>query len=169
MQTATGLLEIFLQIVFIGIGATLLMDFWAWLRLKLFKVTSLSYAVVGRWLLYMPKGYFHHNNLMGMPKLRHEKSIGWVAHYMTGVVFAAIFIVFVGERWLSAPTLKAALIMGVATLMFPFFVMHPAFGLGLAATKTKAPLQAQLRSLMTHGIFGLGLYVSAYCILQLPI
>jgi len=34
-------------------------------------------------------------------------------------------------------------------------------GLGLAASKTPKPDAARLRSIMTHGVFGLGLYGTA--------
>ena len=43
----------------------------------------------------------------------------------------------------------------------PLFIMHPSFGLGLAASKAPNPMQARLRSLMNHVVFGVGLYVSA--------
>jgi len=34
-------------------------------------------------------------------------------------------------------------------------------GAGFASSKTPTPLRNCLRSLVTHGVFGLGLYVSA--------
>jgi hypothetical protein len=46
----------------------------------------------------------------------------------------------------------------------PFFVMQPAFGAGVAASKTPRPAQARLRSLMTHGVFGVGLYAGAWLV-----
>jgi hypothetical protein len=39
--------------------------------------------------------------------------------------------------------------------------MHPSFGLGVASSKAPNPTQARLRSLMSHAVFGVGLYVSA--------
>jgi hypothetical protein len=56
------------------------------------------------------------------------------------------------------------MIVGLATLAIPFFVMQPSFGLGIAASKTPNPTQARLRSLMNHAVFGLGLYISALAI-----
>ncbi|MNC95445.1 hypothetical protein D3C83_125650 [compost metagenome] len=50
---------------------------------------------------------------------------------------------------------------GLATVLVPYLVMQPAFGLGIAASRTKNPGAARLKSLMTHAIFGLGLFVSA--------
>ena len=43
----------------------------------------------------------------------------------------------------------------------PFLLMQPAFGLGVAAAKTPAPWQARLKSLSSHLVFGVGLYLSA--------
>jgi hypothetical protein len=43
----------------------------------------------------------------------------------------------------------------------PLFVMQPAMGMGIAASKTPNPATARLRSLVVHAAFGVGLYVSA--------
>ncbi|QBC45345.1 DUF2938 family protein [Iodobacter fluviatilis] len=37
-------------------------------------------------------------------------------------------------------------------------------GAGVAASKTLNPKQVRLRSLMTHAVFGMGLYGSARCL-----
>jgi hypothetical protein len=39
--------------------------------------------------------------------------------------------------------------------------MQPAFGLGVAASRTSRPMQARLKSVATHLVFGFGLYASA--------
>jgi len=54
-----------------------------------------------------------------------------------------------------------ALVYGVVTIVFPFFIMQPSLGLGVAASKTPKPSRARLKSLATHTVFGLGLYLSA--------
>jgi Protein of unknown function (DUF2938) len=56
------------------------------------------------------------------------------------------------------------MILGLATVAIPFFVMQPAFGLGAAASKAPNPIQVRLRSLMNHAVFGFGLYISALVI-----
>ena len=78
---------------------------------------------------------------------------------MIGITFAIGFVAFAGSNWLQHPTLIPALIFGIVTVMAPFFIMQPAFGLGIAASKTSNPLQARLRSLMNHIVFGIGLYL----------
>lgn len=46
-------------------------------------------------------------------------------------------------------------------MALPFLLMQPALGLGIAAAKTANPARARLHSLITHAIFGLGLYLTA--------
>ena len=44
----------------IGVGATLVMDFWAIARKRLLGIALPDYGLVGRWLAYMPAGRFRH-------------------------------------------------------------------------------------------------------------
>jgi hypothetical protein len=77
-------------------------------------------------------------------------------------VFALTFVVvFTSGNWLAQPTVLPALLYGIATVVFPFFIMQPSLGLGIAAAKTPNPMQARLKSLATHFVFGVGLYVCA--------
>src|SRR5467141_3465460 len=79
-------------------------------------------------------------------------------------IFALTLVLLASPQWLREPTVLPAMILGLATLAIPFFVMQPSFGLGIAASKTPNPTQARLRSLMNHAVFGLGLYISALAI-----
>jgi hypothetical protein len=76
-------------------------------------------------------------------------------------VFALVFVGFTSGAWLERPTVLPALLYGIGTVVFPFFIMQPSFGLGIAASKTPNPTQARLKSLATHVVFGVGLYVCA--------
>lgn len=149
----------FLSPIFIGIGATLMFDLWGSFLKHTFKIAPSNFCLVGRWVLYMPEGIFRHSNIGSAPRKSAECTVGWITHYIIGIVFAAIFLAFTGMDWLQHPILIPALIFGVVTVSAPFFIMQPAFGLGVAASKTAKPLQARLRSLMNHAVFGLGLYI----------
>src|SRR5688572_28388035 len=109
----------------------------------------------------MPSGRFHHARIAVAPRKPSECTVGWVAHYSIGIAFALVFVVLASGDWLSRPTLLPALIYGIATVVFPFFIMQPSLGLGVAASRTPKPAQARLKSLATHTVFGIGLYVSA--------
>jgi hypothetical protein len=147
--------------IIIGIGATLTTDLWALFLKHAFKITAPNYCLVGRWLRYMPEGIFTHSSIASAPQKSAECALGWIAHYMIGITFAIAFVALVGDNWLQHPTLIPAIVFGVGTVLTPFFIMQPAFGLGFAASKTPNPAQARLRSLMNHTVFGAGLYLSA--------
>ncbi|MBL8102881.1 MAG: DUF2938 domain-containing protein [Anaerolineales bacterium] len=145
--------------IIIGLGATLTTDLWALFLKHFFRITAPNYCLVGRWLLYMPEGIFRHSSITSTPQKSAECMVGWIGHYMIGVTFAIAFVAIVGNGWLQHPTLIPAVLFGIVTVLMPFFIMQPAFGFGLASSKTSNPTQARLRSLMNHTSFGIGLYL----------
>jgi hypothetical protein len=145
----------------IGIGATLLMDLWNLFLKRAFKIPSLNYCLLGRWIRHMPAGTFRHTSISASPQKPFECKVGWTAHYTIGVVFALVFVVLTSGAWLARPTLLPAVLYGIATVVFPFFIMQPSLGLGIAASRTPKPMQARVKSLVTHAVFGVGLYVCA--------
>jgi len=148
----------FLSSILIGIGATLTFDLWGLFLKHAFKIAPSNFCLVGRWIRYMPEGIFRHVNISAAPQKNTECLIGWIAHYMIGIAFSLAFVALAGSNWLRNPTLIPAILYGVITVLAPFFVMQPAFGFGVAASKTSNPAQARLRSLMNHAVFGVGLY-----------
>jgi hypothetical protein len=150
-----------LRAALIGLGATLLIDLWALLLKRGFNIPSLSYCLLGRWLLHMPGGTFVHRSIATAAEKPYECPVGWLAHYSIGTGFSLAFVLLVSESWLEQPTILPAVAFGVTTTLVPFLIMQPSLGLGLAASKTPKPAQARLKSLMTHTVFGIGLYLSA--------
>jgi hypothetical protein len=147
--------------ILMGLGATLTFDLGALFLKHAFKITPSNICLVGRWLRYMPEGIFTHSNIVSAPQKSAECTVGWIAHYMIGITFAIAFVALVGNNWLQHPTLIPAIVFGVVTVLAPFFIMQPSFGLGFAASKTSNPTQARLRSLMNHIAYGVGLYLFA--------
>jgi hypothetical protein len=152
--------------VLIGLGATLVMDLWAIAQARLFGAKTLDYGLVGRWLGHMPAGQFRHASIASAPPVRGERIVGWVAHYLIGVSFAGLLLAVVGEDWARRPTLAPAIAIGLLTAVAPLFIMQPCFGLGIAASRLPNPNMARLRTLVTHLVFGLGLYASAWVLAQ---
>lgn len=150
----------------IGVGATVVMDLWNLFLRSTFGILSLNFCLLGRWLRHMPGGTFRHASISTAPPQPFECPIGWIAHYTTGVVFALIFVVLASGEWLARPTVLPAALYGIGTVVFPFFILQPSFGLGIASSKAPNPTQARLKSLMTHTVFGLGLYVFAIGVSQ---
>jgi hypothetical protein len=146
----------------IGVGATLLMDVWAIVLKRVFGVSSLNYAMVGRWLGGMRECRFTHKNIAESPPVAGEGVIGWAAHYGIGIFFAWLLLIACGQDWVRQPTVGPAVAAGILTVAAPFLVMQPSMGFGVAASKMPKPNVARLRSIATHVIFGLGLYASAW-------
>jgi len=142
----------------IGTGATALIDIWAVARKRLLGIPSLDYGLVGRWLVHLTRGRFRHDRIAASPRVQGERLIGWIAHYLIGVAFAAALLAFWGPGWARHPTVGPALIVGIGSVAAPFLLMQPGMGAGIAASRTPRPAIARLHSLVTHGIFGLGLY-----------
>lgn len=150
-----------LRAVAIGIGATLLMDLWNLVLKRAFNIPSLNLCLLGRWLAHLPNGTFRHASIAASPPKPYECPVGWLAHYSIGIAFALVFVALASRAWLVRPTLLPALLYGIGTVVFPMFIMQPAFGLGIASSRTPNPTQARLKSLLTHSVFGVGLYLCA--------
>lgn len=156
-------MHIIIKTVLVGVGATFAMDIWSYI-LSLFKVKSLDYRFVGRWIGNIPKGQLFHKSIMGVPPVKNELIIGWASHYLIGISFAFLMLFIYGKSWFEKPMLFPALVIGIATIAAPFFLMQPAFGLGIAGSNVAEPNLLRLKSFMAHLIYGIGLFISAKCI-----
>lgn len=150
-----------LATIIVGLGATLVMDLWSVFANRALGVPLPNYCLIGRWLLHMQNGVFAHASIAAAAPKPAECPIGWIAHYTLGTLFALALVAFTTPRWLQSPTLPPALLFGTVTVVFPLFIMQPAFGLGFGAAKAPQPMQMRLRSLANHVVFGIGLYLSA--------
>lgn len=143
-----------------GIGATALMDLWGLARRKLFAVPAADYALVGRWVAHLARGKFRHDSIKATAAVRGELPLGWIAHYSIGIAFAALLAAAAGAGWFARPALPPALAIGIVTVLAPFLVMQPGMGAGVFASRTPRPGDARLQSLVTHAVFGFGLYLA---------
>lgn len=150
-----------LRIALVGVGATVLMDFWGVARRPLLGWPRPDYSTLGRWLGHMRGGRFRHAAISRAAPVRGEQALGWLAHYLTGVLFAGALVGACGSAWLTRPTPGPALLFGISSLALPFLLVQPAMGAGLAGSRLPRPRQARLQSLVTHVVFGLGLFFTA--------
>jgi len=159
----TTLIEDIARVAAIGVGATATMDLWL-LLLQRLGVPTLNFAMIGRWVGHWRHGVFRHDAIAKAPAVNGELALGWLAHYATGVAFAALLVGVFGIAWTQSPTVLPALCVGVATVTAPWLLMQPAMGAGIASSKTPSPAKNRIRSLANHAIFGLGLYLAALLI-----
>lgn len=150
-----------LRVCIIGVGATILIDLWALALRIMFGTQSLDYRLVGRWIEHWPRGQFAHDTIFDAAPTPNERWIGWASHYAIGIAFAWLFASIVDGDWFTNPRPEVAVLFGMATVAVPLFVMQPALGFGVAASRMPDPLTMRVKSLVTHALFGLGLYLSA--------
>jgi hypothetical protein len=153
-------IEFVVRSIVIGAGATLTMDLWAAL-LRRFGVPSLNFALLGRWIGYLPRRRWFHESIAKTAPIPGELLIGWGAHYSLGIMFGALLLAVFGLQWGRSPTLLPALLIGIGTVVAPLFVLQPALGAGIASSKTRTPVFNSVKSLVTHTVFGLGLFFAA--------
>lgn len=152
--------EFVLRSLIIGAGATATIDLWG-LLLKQFGILSLNFAFLGRWIGHFSGARWKHESIAKAAPIRGELWIGWLAHYSIGVTFAAILLGVNGSAWARNPTLLPALVIGIITVAAPLFILQPALGAGIASSKTPKPVFNSIKSLITHIVYGIGLYLAA--------
>src|SRR3954454_24826223 len=106
-------------------------------------------------------GTLRHTSIAAAAQKPFECAVGRIAHYSIGAVLALLFVVLTSGNALARRTLLPALLYGIGTVVFPFFLMQPSLGLGVASSRTPNPTHARLKSLVTHSVFGVGLYLCA--------
>ncbi len=148
-----------LLILIMGIFATVTIDLWALLLKHGLKQQTTDWGMAGRWFANLPRGQFIHRPISKTAPVKHEQLIGWTVHYIVGVTYAAIYIEIVNVVLETEPTLTSASIFGIATVIAPWFIMQPGFGMGIMARLAPSPNIKRLMSLSVHFIFGIALYV----------
>lgn len=154
-----------LSAVGIGLLATLILDLLNAGYSRIIGLPAPDYRTVGRWSAGLLRGRLRHRTILTTPPHPAEHEIGLLVHYATGVIFVAAML-SVLPRWTDAPTPGPALLTGLITLAFPFLVMQPAMGFGVAASRTPAPWKARGRSLINHLTFGLSIYLAGVAMSQ---
>jgi hypothetical protein len=153
-------IEFALRTILIGVGATIVMDVWA-LLLGQLGIPSLNFAFLGRWIGHIPQGHWMHESMARATPVRGELLIGWCAHYSIGITFAALLLSTYGLKWARSPSLLPAIFIGILTVLAPLLILQPAMGAGIASSKTPTPVFNCIKSLVTHTVYGFGLYLAA--------
>jgi len=147
-------MEYILAALIMGIFATATIDVWAEILGRGFKLPTTNWAMVGRWFGHLPKGRFIHKPISASPEIANELTVGWVLHYLIGIVYAFMYLSLVE----SNPELMTALAFGVVTVLVPWFVLQPGLGFGCVARLAPKPRMVRMINLSMHSIFGVALY-----------
>ena len=140
------------------------MDIWAIFLKRVFDISPPNWAMVGRWVVHLTSGKVFHDDIAAAPAFSSENLVGWVFHYLVGLTYGVIFVLLIGEQWLSEPTFMPVYLYAIATILAGWFLLHPGIGLGIALAKTENPFKARCMGLTAHSIFGLGMWFGASAI-----
>ena len=150
--------------IVIGIGATVLMDIWAIVLNRFFGQAPANWAPVGRWFYHLKNGKVFHDSIGNAAPYEHELALGWISHYVTGIVYGLALAIIMGQPWLAAPTFIPAWILGIVTVGAGWFLLQTGLGIGWAASKTANPNKVRAMNLIAHTVFAIGLYGTALLI-----
>ena len=156
--------ELIFRGVLLGIGATVLFDLWQWLVARILGQPAPNLAPMGRWFWHLRRRQIFHADIGTSEPYVHEQALGWIGHYVVGVIYGVVFALLVGPEWFAAPRILPAWIFGIATLAFGWFLLQPGLGLGWAASRTPNPARVRVLNLAAHTVFGLGLWLTALMI-----
>lgn len=150
--------------VVIGIGGTVTMDLWALLLDRLTGQGRPNWGNVGRWVGWLFRGRVFHDDIGAAAPVDGERALGWVFHYLVGVVYGVVFALIVGGAWFDAPAFWMAWIWGIATIAGGWFLLHPGMGLGWALSRTERPWKGRFMGLVAHSVFALGMWAAAWLV-----
>ena len=135
------MLELLLKGVWIGLVGTICIDIWAAIAKHAFGLPTANWAMVGRWFGHMPRGVLLHKSISDAAPIRYELALGWIGHYLIGVLYGMAYLLVVQVALSVAPSLISALEFGLATLFAPWLIMQPSMNLSM------------------HTLFGASLYL----------
>ena len=144
--------------VLMGVAGTVTMDVLASVSRKLGLAMGAKGQWVGRWYLGIAQGRFVHADITTVPEQPGETRVALVGHYIIGITLA-LFYVF-GTAWMgvSPASFLVAVGYGLATCVFPWFLVFPALGFGVCGRKGPPELRLFTSSLTNHLFYGFGLW-----------
>lgn len=144
--------------VLLGILATIGMDLWSLVAKHVLRLPTADWAMAGRWFGHIARGVVAHASIHEAEPIAHERIVGWIGHYVTGIVYGLAYVTIVRVVLESEPTLISALTFGIVTLVAPWLIMQPAMGAGAFASRTPNPGLIRAVNVSMHAVFGVSLY-----------
>jgi hypothetical protein len=121
---------------------------------RAFDSQRLSPQIIGRWAAGLVRGRWQHEDITAEEPVSGELALGMATHYVTGIMLTGAYLLASGRRH---RTFARALAYGVATSVFPLFVMFPSMGYGPAGSRSGEAARMNRIMLIGHVAFGAGI------------
>ena len=149
-----------LEVIFMGIFATFIMDLFAKFIVKLKIVRPpIEPHIPGRWVLYMLRGKLSHEDIHQSTALKNENPAALISHYFIGIVLMGIYLFLESTVPAIRSHLWMPLVFGVSTVLLPWLWLYPSIGIGLLASKAKKQSNYLIFSTINHLNFGIGMTI----------
>jgi hypothetical protein len=142
----------------VGVAATVTMDVLSSFSRRAGLTAGAQGQWVGRWYLGIAQGQFVHSNIAAAPEQAGEKRAALIGHYLIGIALAVFYVVGAGWLGVSPGEFLVALGYGLATCVFPWFLVYPALGFGVFGLKGPPELRLFTSSVLNHLFYGFGLW-----------
>jgi DUF2938 family protein len=149
---------------FLAVGwlATITMDVAALITVMSGMVRLGPYQIVpdllGRWVGSFPLGTVFHSTILETPPIPHEKIVGILSHYLIGVTLASLLVYPHVRIWHRKIAFRHAILYGIATCIFPCFIMFPSMGFGVMGLELPTAVTLMSFSALNHMAFGAGIF-----------
>ena len=145
----------------VGLLATVTMDVLGSVSRRIGLTVGAKGIWVGRWYLGIARGQFVQRIVVDAPEQPGEKRAAMVGHFVIGIALAVAYVIGAGWLGVSPSGALPALGYGLATTVFPLFLVYPSLGFGWLGVKGPPELRLFTTSLVNHLFYGVGIWWSA--------
>jgi hypothetical protein len=156
MKKRNGMMII--EIVLMGVFATLLMDIGEEIIRALFPITkSMEPQHLGRWILNIFSGVFIHDNISTAKHFSFEIPVAISFHYFTGIFLGGIFLWLRNNIKILPSSMYMGFVYGWATIFLPGLIMFPALGFGFFGLGIHNGINNLISIVIAHSFYGFGI------------
>jgi len=149
--------NIFVFCLFVGIGSTIVLDVWVLIVEKILKIPPTNWGLVGRWLIGIPRGFLVLNSDTSPSVV--EKVVGWLFHYIIGIAYAVLLLLYAGQGFIESPTVLPIFVIGLClSTLAGLVILMPGLGAGWFGRKLPNQGSMIIYLLVAHLIFSAGQY-----------
>ncbi|TPW28267.1 DUF2938 domain-containing protein [Martelella alba] len=151
--------DVILFSLVVGIGATIALDIWVMIVKWVTGILPTNWGVVARWLIGLTQGQFILNGADTTPPGAGQRALGWAFHYVIGISYAVLLLLFWGAGFIQNPTVWPVVIIGfLASTLAGMFILFPGLGAGVMAHKLPNQAVMLLYLVVAHAIFAAAQY-----------
>ena len=153
---------IILQGFISGLIATILFDLFSKSLNYAYGITEPKWHLLGRYFIgYKEKKYFR-KFLEDDDEENNELLWGYTIHYTIGIIYGLIYV-WLNILFFDFPSLLIAYLFGFITVLGAWCYLMPfAYNLGFFASKSNQQFNILVQNLISHFIFGTGLFIGYY-------